>query len=39
MGEIAVRTAGTLLSWRMANDERALTGMKLTPQGVTERGG
>lgn len=26
-----------MLSWRMQNDERILTGMKLTPQGVVER--
>ncbi|NQV98577.1 MAG: alkaline phosphatase family protein [Rhodospirillales bacterium] len=27
-----------LLSWRMQNDERVLTGMQLTPDGVAERG-
>ena len=28
---------GRLLSWRMANDERTLTGLKVTKDGVRER--
>ncbi len=32
-----LKYAAKLLSWRMENDERTLTGMKLTSYGVIER--
>ena len=36
-GSKILEYAQKLLSWRMQNDERILTGMKLTSEGVVER--
>jgi arylsulfatase A-like enzyme len=36
--ELVFEYVGKLLSWRMRNDERALTGMRVGPQGLDERG-
>ncbi len=36
-GAIMLEYTQKLLSWRMQNDEKTLTGMKLTSSGVIER--
>ncbi len=36
--ELMLEYVSKLLSWRMRNDERTLTGMRVGPQGLNERG-
>ena len=35
--ELVLRYAQKMISWRMVNDERTLTGMKVGPKGVVQR--